>query len=337
MKCPQCGKLNEVEARFCSACGSVLNSFSTSAPISRPIPVKSIAFKVGCVLIGFIFVVLLAVGGLMVSIFYGIKKSESNQIAVAALKQNPEAQAILGNIEKIGWPVGNISVQGGGSGNASFSMSVQGSKTRGKYYATLARTNGIWTLQSSRVQLADGKSYDLSGETPPPSPALSPSSLPSGGRQLRPNASALGSLNSIEWTEDKISLRIPQGWEQTKLDNQGFEFRAPDRSAYFFGNAVSFHQTIPFVQLMSSFVQKSQGQLRDGEISGYSLKTLGAGQGLLQIQRHGDGSTSASWEGYANEGGETKSYTFVMGTSSEKDFDRCEGAFGALFDSIKIP
>jgi hypothetical protein len=197
--------------------------------------------------------------------------------------------------------------------------------------------NGIWVLQSSRLQLKDGRSIELGGSELPSSGLSPPAFPPSGGRLLKADASAVRGWRSIEWTAQKIPLQVPEGWNQTKLDRDGLEFRATDRSAYFFGNVVSFHQKIPVDQLIPSLVQKASGQFKDGQLAGYDLKELGKGQGILQIESRGDGVTMASWEGYDDSESETKSFTFVMGASSAKDFDRWEGAFGAILESVKIP
>src|SRR5262245_8185364 len=162
MQCPQCGKNNEIGARYCSTCGFSLASPASPSPSpAAPGATRPVALKIGCIvgLIVFVMTVFL-VFGIVGSIFYGIKKSTANQISVEALKKNPAAHEALGEIEKIGWPIGSISVQGSGSGNASFSMSVKGSKAQGKYYATLKKVNGLWILQSSRLQMKDGRSIE---------------------------------------------------------------------------------------------------------------------------------------------------------------------------------
>jgi hypothetical protein len=53
-------------------------------------------------------ITLLGVFGIVGSILR-LKKSGANQMAVEALKKNPAAHEALGDIEKIGWPIGSIS------------------------------------------------------------------------------------------------------------------------------------------------------------------------------------------------------------------------------------
>jgi len=180
MLCPQCGRQNDTFARFCSQCGCslALPSLSPSYSMGSTIPSgRSVGVKVGCIVATVLALILLGVAALLFFIFSGIKNSEANRLAVEALRQNVVAQQTLGEIQKVGWPLGNISVKGGGWGQASFSMSVKGTKARGKYYATLYRENGIWRITSSRLQIESGPSFDLGAYSR--NPALhSPTSPP---------------------------------------------------------------------------------------------------------------------------------------------------------------
>lgn len=104
---------------------------------------------------------LLAVAGLVYGIFYKISQSQPAKMSVALVQNNPEVQEAVGEIQETGWPLGSISVEGGGSGEATFSFKVKGSKGEGKAYTTLKRINGQWFVESGRFQIKDGASLDL--------------------------------------------------------------------------------------------------------------------------------------------------------------------------------
>ena len=179
MNCPYCGKALDNQAQFCSQCGKLLDPVSLQAnqpmfsPVYRP---HSVSFG-GKKTVGFIFtlivLIFLAIGGLVFGIFYGIANSDSAKLSVRFLKASPEAAEALGTIEKVGWPLGSIKISGGGSGFASFSFSVTGSKASGKFYSSLSRINGLWRISSARLQLQDGRSVELPSQgmrdlSPPP-------------------------------------------------------------------------------------------------------------------------------------------------------------------------
>jgi hypothetical protein len=283
---------------------------------------------------------LLMVAGVLGLVFYKMKDSEPARMAVQSLQKSPAVQESLGEIRKTGWPIGSFSTEGGGSGSASFSMSVEGSKTKGKYYATLARVNGQWRFLSGRLQLADGRSLEIQGTSAPTlvPGAVSLGAAGSGGRQLRSDRSTVISWHAVEWPGLGITFTIPEEWKEMKLDKQEVEFRPEDRSAYFTANVAFFDQKIPFDSFLPSLVDKAAAQLKREEIFGYARRDLGGAHGLLQIQRHGGGGTMAVWTVYFDmpEFG-TASINFLLGAPSKEAFDRVEPVLGAILESIRFP
>ena len=73
-----------------------------------------------------------------------LKSSEAYQAAEAALRSSPTAAERLGEIESTGFPIGTYSDEPSGSGNAVFTISVEGTKASARYVATLERRGGTW-------------------------------------------------------------------------------------------------------------------------------------------------------------------------------------------------
>src|SRR5215467_1037447 len=159
MYCSSCGQPLPPSSVICPQCGHATSPTGLS-PTGKSW-VKWIIVGFGIFFV-FIFLIVAGVVGL---VFYKLKDSEPARMAVQSLQQNRSAMEALGEIHKIGWPIGSFSTEGGGSGNASFSMSVVGNKTKGKYYATLSRTNGQWRFLSGRLQLDDGRWLEIRGES----------------------------------------------------------------------------------------------------------------------------------------------------------------------------
>ena len=125
-----------------------------------PPPRKSSCGKI--VLILFIVLVLLGIG-VAAAVYYGyryaektLKSSEAYTVAVNALKENPEVRDKLGEITDTGFPLGAFSQNGDGTGDAAFTMSVQGSKGTGHYTVELKRRNRVWKLESGTLRLSNG-------------------------------------------------------------------------------------------------------------------------------------------------------------------------------------
>lgn len=203
MFCPNCGGTVETSAKFCPTCGAAvpvlpptcLPADQTAQPPRR----KSSAGKF--IIIGCALLILIAAGA-AVAIFFGIryalKSSEAARVAVRALKQSSNARQALGEITDVGTPMGSIQSSFGGSGNASLSMSVTGTKASGEYYATLIRRNAQWMLTSGRIELADGRSINIEAS------ALGLSigaGRTAGGRQLKSDFVDTTSRKEISWKE----------------------------------------------------------------------------------------------------------------------------------------
>jgi len=125
-----------------------------------PPPRKSSCGKI--ILIVTLLLVLLGMG-IAAAVYYGyryaektLKSSEAYTVAVTALKENPEVRNKMGEITDTGFPIGAFSQNSDGSGDASFTMSVQGSKGTGHYEVALKRRNGAWKLENGKVRLSNG-------------------------------------------------------------------------------------------------------------------------------------------------------------------------------------
>jgi cytochrome oxidase complex assembly protein 1 len=336
MYCASCGQPLPSSSLLCPQCGRAQNPTGSSSTGCRTSWVKWLILGFAAF---FLFIFMLA-GGILGLVFYKMKDSEPARMAVQSLRQSPTAQEALGEIHKTGWPIGSLSTEGGGSGSASFSMSVEGSKAKGKYYASLTRVNGQWRFLSGRLQLADGRSVEIQGTLVPSliPGAVSFGAAGSGGRQLRSDRSAVISWHAVEWPGLGITFTVPEEWKEMKLDKQEVEFRPEDRSAYFTANVAFFDQKIPFDSFLPSLVDKAAAQLKREEILGYARRDLGGTHGLLHIQRHGGGGTMAVWTVYfdTSEFG-TASINFLLGAPSSEEFDRVEPVLGAILESIHFP
>lgn len=212
MNCSNCGNNLESFNRFCPKCGapspgqyqppspspSSYTPPQTPAawtPMSPP-PRKSSCGKI-ILIVGIILVLIgLAVAG---AIYYGyryaenaLKSSEAYTVAVTALKESPEVKDKLGEITDTGFPIGAFSQNSDGSGDAAFTMSVQGSKGTGRYGVALKRRNSVWKIENGNVRLPNGDIIDVAenrGEYGNPvntntgdvSPSLTPGKTISGG------------------------------------------------------------------------------------------------------------------------------------------------------------
>ena len=177
MQCNNCGNQIESYTRFCPKCGAP-NQLQTPSPtpgpqsgfpqtrvMSGPMvqPEKKTSGCVKALVIGGIIVLLLGVG-VAVAVYYGyhyaekaLKSSEAYVTAVNALKQNSEVKEKLGEISDTGFPIGSYSEDADGSGKASFTMSIQGTKGSGRYNVTLVRENRVWRVVSGDVRTANGE------------------------------------------------------------------------------------------------------------------------------------------------------------------------------------
>jgi hypothetical protein len=184
MICQRCGSSIQPENKFCPNCGTTLDAPAQAGDPTSPahaagqfVPEsgkKRSIVKI-LVIVGAIFIILALAGA--VGVFFGVryllKSSAANRAAVAALRQSRAASEALGEITSVGIPMGNISSNGDGSGHASLSMSVKGTRASGVYYAKVDKLDEArWVVASGRLQLSDGRSIalDLPGDLEVPGP-----------------------------------------------------------------------------------------------------------------------------------------------------------------------
>jgi TonB family protein len=179
MICNSCGNSIETFNRFCPKCGAPVQfqtpvsgpaQFNSPQPPiysgpAGPPPRKSSCGKI-ILILGIILILLLA--GVAAAVYFGygalekkLKSSEAYTVAVTALKENPEVQEKLGDIQDTGFPLGAYSEHGNGSGDAAFTMSVKGSKTTGQYTVELGRSSGVWTIRKGDLRLANGDVIEI--------------------------------------------------------------------------------------------------------------------------------------------------------------------------------
>lgn len=181
MICNSCGNGLEAFNRFCPKCGAPVQAQSPPPMGGPPLysspqtpmmggqmaqPAKKSSCGKIILIVGIILLVL--GGGLAAAIYFGyqyaektLKSSEAYTVAVAALKENEEVKDQLGEIKDTGFPLGAFSTSADGSGNATFVMSVQGTKASGKYEVDLVRSNSIWRLTKGVVHTKSGNTIQV--------------------------------------------------------------------------------------------------------------------------------------------------------------------------------
>jgi len=343
MNCPFCGQALQDGVQFCSHCGRSLGN-AGAHPSPQAAPAKRSGCKIiATILIAVAFLGLLTTGGVIYFIFHQIAHSEAAELTRHFIQTNSQAHEALGEIQKIGWPLGSISVEGGGSGKADFGTKVWGSKAKGKIYTTLTKVNGVWRIDSARLQMDDGASIDLQSAPviidgmPPPSAPLPSAAPTNGGRQLRADKSAASGWRTVEWPKQNVTLEVPADWVEETVNKDEVNFHNATRTAYLSAHATFFDQKISVDPVKDGDLQKSANQLKREEIAGYTLKNLGKGSGLLTIQSRGDGATMAAWTGYVDtEEFGTKSITILVGAPSIADFNANEGILAGILESFQI-
>ena len=308
-------------------------------------PKKPLIF-IGCGLLALILLCIAGVGGLVFFIFSSIKNSEPGQLTTQFARQSQALHEILGDIQGVGWPFGSISVEGSGSGEASFSISLRGTQAQGKLFTTLRKVNGQWHVVSSRLQLEDGRSFELGGSPGAPAPLQAssqekshpPATRRSGGKQLRADRNVVAQWRHVDWPGQQIGFDVPADWMELSLEKKEIEFRPQNRKAYFIGRLNYFNQKIPFDSLIESIAHSAAAELKREEIAGYTFQNFGKAHGLLKISSRRDGHTMAVWIGYFDtlEFG-TASVNLLFGAPSKADFERAEPILGAILESIQFP
>ena len=184
MVCNNCGNSIETFNRFCPKCGAPAQFQPSPAanppPFSSPQapmysgPTVPPARKSSCgkiiLILGIILVLVLA--GIAAAVYFGygyvekkLKSSEAYTVALAALKENPEVKDKLGDIQETGFPIGAFTQNSDGTGDAAFTMSVQGSIASGRYEVALKRRSGVWKIESGHVRLTNGEIIQIADST----------------------------------------------------------------------------------------------------------------------------------------------------------------------------
>ena len=181
MQCSNCGHELRPDTRFCTKCGASAPSAPATAPTPPAQPTSTFGAaprpsfqgsqmgqpprKSGCgkvlLVLGIIAVVGLA--GIGIAGYYGykyanekLKSSEPYKLALAALKENPEAAQKLGEIKETGFPLGSFHEDANGTGAAAYKVSITGTKTTGDYVVVLTRRQAKWSLVTAKLTLANG-------------------------------------------------------------------------------------------------------------------------------------------------------------------------------------
>jgi TonB family protein len=216
MFCNNCGNQVQPFNKFCPRCGVPMTADApTPTPQPTPTPFQPASSfgdaprtpmagsymgqpqkKSGCgkILLILSIILLLLGGGIAAAIYYGynyaekaLKSSEAYSVALAALKDNPQVAEKMGEIKSTGFPMGNFSENGDGTGAAAYRMSVEGTKASGNYNVLMRRQNRKWHLITGSVTLNNGDTIDVAkagdnifggdetntgdnSNTPPPSP-----------------------------------------------------------------------------------------------------------------------------------------------------------------------
>lgn len=88
------------------------------------------------------------VSALVLSIPSILKNSEAYEMTMVAIRADEQVRAALGDDISTGfWTGGSINVEAGGSGQASLSIPLKGSKANGTATSHAVRTAGIWDLR----------------------------------------------------------------------------------------------------------------------------------------------------------------------------------------------
>ncbi|HVF57777.1 MAG TPA: TonB family protein [Pyrinomonadaceae bacterium] len=181
MNCMNCGNSLPANVKFCPSCGtptpspqpppyappgaSVQTSWSAAPQIPQPPKRKSRAGKILLILFGLLIFIGAGAG---LAIYFGykyvessLKSSEAYKKAEGELKRSGVVAEKLGKIKSTGFPVGSFRVDADGSGEASYTMSVEGTKASGRYFVTMARRGGDWRISRAFVKLDGGEMVNV--------------------------------------------------------------------------------------------------------------------------------------------------------------------------------
>jgi hypothetical protein len=187
MQCSNCGYDLPAGVRFCPKCGTpsapavtapVANaqptvSFGAQSPPPQPLSGGGMTGqrqKSGC---GKAIVILLVIGLVLIGLAGGgvyyayrvlgdkLRSSEAYTVAVSTLKSDPTVADKLGAITDTGFPLGAFHEDMNGTGDAAYHLSVKGTKANGTYDVAMTRRAGKWYLQTGKVTLADGETFNV--------------------------------------------------------------------------------------------------------------------------------------------------------------------------------
>lgn len=108
------------------------------------------------------FIVLIFVGGIVGSVFYGISNSEAANVSREFLKNNAQLKQDIGEIKEFGsWVTGNINIDGG-DGTAQINLKVVGERKTVNAMVELMYRNGKqWRVMAASYRNAEGQTIDL--------------------------------------------------------------------------------------------------------------------------------------------------------------------------------
>jgi len=106
-------------------------------------------------------IVLIFVGGIVGTIFYGISNSEAAEVSREFLRNNAQLKEDIGEVKEFGWITGNINVASG-DGSAQLSMKVVGErKTVSATIELLYRNGKPWRVIAASYKNESGQTIDL--------------------------------------------------------------------------------------------------------------------------------------------------------------------------------
>ena len=126
----------------------------------------------GCVVGCGCFGMVLAIAAIIGALFFGLNSIASSAPlgkAVEIAAAHPEVQEALGEPIASGWGFqGSVNIQNQ-SGNADYSMPLNGPNGRGRLYVVATKTRGQWTFDILEVEI-DGRSDRIDLLALPPAP-----------------------------------------------------------------------------------------------------------------------------------------------------------------------
>ncbi|HEU4597490.1 MAG TPA: TonB family protein [Pyrinomonadaceae bacterium] len=192
MNCLNCGGALPPGVRFCPKCGSPVAQPPPTAPQAYVPPGEQMQTswelgpygqspprrnspprrksRAGKILLIVLVSLILLGAGAGLAVYYGykqlestLKSSEAYQLAESELRRSRAVAEKMGEITNTGFPVGSYKVEADGSGFATYTVSVEGTKASGRYFVTMTRAAGVWNITRAFVQIKDGESVSVVG------------------------------------------------------------------------------------------------------------------------------------------------------------------------------